>query len=98
MYCRGRFDVFEDDNILESPGWHGSPKHEQRRGEERDQTRKERDESESRRGGSGPLVPEKVVSGVRGRDEDHDRSLLSNLLMFREPFCIWCMPCYLFLI
>jgi serine/threonine-protein kinase OSR1/STK39 len=68
----GRFDVFEDDNILESPGWHGSPKHEQRRGEERDQ-RKERDESESRRGGSGPLVPEKVVSGVRGRDEDHDR-------------------------
>lgn len=93
MDCRGRFDVFEDDNDLESPGWHGSPKSEHRKGDEREQVRKDREErdqrnfeekecredkreqkfseekdrDESRKGFSGPLVPE------RARDGDRDR-------------------------
>ncbi|KAG0579163.1 hypothetical protein M758_4G077900 [Ceratodon purpureus] len=73
----GRFDVFEDDNVLESPGCYSSPS-------ARDQTRKEREErehrrldererDESRRGFSGPLVPERILSSVRGRDDDQDR-------------------------
>ncbi|XP_024373407.1 uncharacterized protein [Physcomitrium patens] len=75
----GRFDVFEDDNDMESPGWHYSPS---RRGFERDQTRKEREDTgsyedrgrdDSRRGGSGPLVPERVLCGGRGRDDERDR-------------------------
>lgn len=101
--CRGRFDVFEDDNDLESPGWHDSPtdspRNGHRRGDEREQTRKEREErnqrkfdesedqkehefseqkerDEGRKSFSGPLIPERVLSSGRGRDEDRDRSLL----------------------
>ncbi|CAM6043937.1 unnamed protein product [Sphagnum compactum] len=110
--CRGRFDVFEDDTDFESPGWHGSPKAEQWRGDDRDQVKREREErehqkyderehrwsedrdreerehrkyderehrrledrdrEESRRGGSGPLLPERVISSVRTRDEERD--------------------------
>lgn len=102
MGCRGRFDVFEDDNDLESPGWHGSPRSEHRKGNEREQLRKDQEEraqrnsdekecreekrdyklfeekgkNESRKGCSGPLVPERVLTSARGRDEDRDRSLL----------------------
>ncbi|KAH8972166.1 hypothetical protein BDL97_02G181500 [Sphagnum fallax] len=108
----GRFDVFEDDTDFESPGWHGSPKAEQWRGDDRDQVKREREErehrkyderehrwsedrdreerehrkyderehrrledrdrEESRRGGSGPLLPERVISSVRTRDEERD--------------------------
>jgi hypothetical protein len=89
--CRGRFDVFEDDTDFESPGWHGSPKAEQWRGDDRDQVKREREErehrkyderehrwsedrdrEESRRGGSGPLLPERVISSIRTRDEERD--------------------------
>lgn len=107
MYRRGRFDVFEDDNVLESPGWHGSPKNEHRRGDERDQTRKEREEreprrfdererDESRRGGSGPLVPERVLSSIRGRDEEQDRSLLFTPLMFLVTAYTLCTVCVIY--
>ncbi|CAK9216963.1 unnamed protein product [Sphagnum troendelagicum] len=105
--CRGRFDVFEDDTDFESPGWHGSPKAEQWRGDDRDQVKREREErehrkyderehrwsedrdreerehrkyderehrrledrdrEESRRGGSGPLLPERVISKERSK-------------------------------
>ncbi|KAG0591959.1 hypothetical protein M758_1G207400 [Ceratodon purpureus] len=44
----GRFDVFDDDNDLESPGWHGSPKGEHRKGDEREQVRKDREERDQR--------------------------------------------------
>jgi len=84
--------VFEDDSdVLESPGWHGSPSAEQgKRDREEKEHRKiddrdrrdeqrehkfldERERDESRKGGSGPLVPERVLSSVRGRDEDRER-------------------------
>ncbi|CAK9872195.1 unnamed protein product [Sphagnum jensenii] len=105
--CRGRFDVFEDDTDFESPGWHGSPKAEQWRGDDRDQVKREqeerehrkyderehrwsedrdreerehrkyderehrrledRDREESRRGGSGPLLPERVISKEKSK-------------------------------
>lgn len=104
MYRRGRFDVFEDDIDLESPRFHGSPKNENRRGDERDQTRKEREEreprrfddrerDESRKGGSGPLVPERVLASVRGRDEDQDRSLPSTPPTFPITSFALCICC-----
>jgi hypothetical protein len=101
MVHRGRFDVFEDDSdVLESPGWHGSPSAEQgKRDREEKEHRKiddrdrrdeqrehkfldERERDESRKGGSGPLVPERVLSSVRGRDEDRERFAVFFLVFF----------------
>lgn len=73
IHCRGRFDVFEGDNVLNSST------------AARDQARKEREErerDESRRGSSGPLVSERVVSSSHKRDDDQDRSLYFYILSF----------------
>lgn len=93
--------MFEDDSdVLESPGWHGSPSAEQgKRDREEKEHRKvddrdrrdeqrehkfldERERDESRKGGSGPLVPERVLSSVRGRDEDRERFAVFFLVFF----------------
>lgn len=49
FFYRGRFDVFDGDTDMESPGWNSSPRNEQRKGEEREPARKEREEKEHRK-------------------------------------------------
>jgi hypothetical protein len=71
--CRGRFDVFDDNSDLESPGWHGSPKDTLKTTtEEQDQPLKqqEREERDHRKTEEREL---RENSREQRRNEDRDR-------------------------
>lgn len=78
--CRGRFDVFEDDNDLEGPGRHGSPR-EHRKAEDREQPKREREEKEHRKTEDRDRREEKEQRRVEDRlDRDDIRRVSSATL------------------
>ncbi|XP_024518443.1 serine/threonine-protein kinase BLUS1 [Selaginella moellendorffii] len=95
----GRFDVFEDDLEMESPGWHEGMKvkvdeSESRREEKEsrkidekdDKERRRLDGEEHRKSASGPLLPDRVLACFREEKERLSVRGIDDLVRTRSSF------------
>jgi hypothetical protein len=81
MGCRGRFDVFEDDNDLESPGWHGLSKSEHRKGDGQEQIKKDVEERDQRNLDEKECREDKREQKLSEEDRDESRKCFSGPLV-----------------
>lgn len=77
----GRFDVFEDYNDLESPGWHGLSKSEHRKGDGQEQIKKDGEERDQRNLDEKECREDKREQKLSEEDRDESRKCFSGPLV-----------------